>query len=162
MKRGNRACSRHCSAGCATAPAPVAPLLRRQVSRAGGMQYLYGSAEAAATSQQAYNALLDAVLVRLARDRAGTPATGDQFRRARGRRDARRAAILPCGDKPLAVVFDVDETILLNLGFEDDDAAHPDRPYDAARWQDWERTGADAVAPVPGALTRSRRSAAPA
>ena len=60
--------------------------------------------------------------------------------------------MLPCGDKPRAVVFDVDETILLNLGFEADDAAHPDRPYDAARWRDWERTGVDAVAPVPGAL----------
>ena len=60
--------------------------------------------------------------------------------------------MLPCGDKPRAVVFDVDETILLNLGYEADDAAHPGRPYSDARWLDWERTGVDSVAPVPGAL----------
>src|SRR5690348_1408618 len=60
--------------------------------------------------------------------------------------------MLPCGDKPQAVVFDVDETIPLNLGFEFDDAAHPGRAYDERRWQRWERMGVDAVAAVPGSL----------
>jgi 5'-nucleotidase (lipoprotein e(P4) family) len=135
-------------AGCATAP--VAPIAN---SVPPGMQYLYGSAEAAAISEQAYNALVDAVLLRLARERAGTPATGDHFSAVLAPGSALdNPAMLPCADKPRAVVFDVDETILLNLGFEADDAAHPGRPYDAARWQEWERTGVDAVAPVPGAL----------
>ena len=152
MKRGSRS-PRLLLAGCATAPAPVAPLVRRQVrcrrvcstlwlGRSGGDQ------------SQAFNALLrQRCLLRLARDRAGTPATGDHFSAVLAPGSTLdNPAMLPCGDKPRAVVFDVDETVLLNLGFEADDAAHPDRPYDAARWQDWERTGVDAVAPVPGAL----------
>ena len=124
-------------------PAPVPP----------GMQYLYGSGEAAAASEQAYNALVDAVLARLKRERARTPAPADHFSAvlAPGSK-LDNPAMLPCGDKPRAVVFDVDETILLNLGYEADDAAHPGRPYDENRWLDWERTGVNAVAPVPGAL----------
>ena len=58
---------------------------------------------------------------------------------------------VPCGAKPPAAVFDVDETVLLNLGFESDDAAHPGRPYDERRWQAWERTGAGRASATPGA-----------
>jgi 5'-nucleotidase (lipoprotein e(P4) family) len=57
---------------------------------------------------------------------------------------------VPCGDKPMAAVFDVDETVLLNLGFEYDAALHPG-PYDPKTWDAWEKTGADKVAPTPGA-----------
>jgi 5'-nucleotidase (lipoprotein e(P4) family) len=117
------------------------------------MQYLYGSAEAAAASEQAYNALVDAVIARLRREKAGTPAPGDRFSAVLAPGSTLdNPTMLPCGEKPKAVVFDVDETILLNLGYEADDAAHPGRPYDDARWLDWERTGVDAVAPVPGSL----------
>jgi 5'-nucleotidase (lipoprotein e(P4) family) len=56
-----------------------------------------------------------------------------------------------CGDKPLAAVFDVDETVLLNLGYEASDALRTG-PYEEARWARWEMSGADQVAPVPGAL----------
>ena len=60
---------------------------------------------------------------------------------------------VPCGGRPLAVVLDVDETVLQNLGFEYDDATHPGRPYDQQRWNHWEQTGANAVLPIPGAVT---------
>jgi 5'-nucleotidase (lipoprotein e(P4) family) len=117
------------------------------------MQYLYGSAEAAAASEQAYNALVDAVIARLRREQAHTPAPGDYFSAVLAPNSTfDNPTLLPCGDKPRAVVFDVDETILLNLGYEADDAAHPGRAYSEARWLDWERTGVDAVSPVPGAL----------
>src|SRR5690348_8300802 len=116
-------------------------------------QYLYGSAEAAAASEQAYNALVDAVMARLTRERTHTPAPGDGFSAVLAPGSTfDNPTTLPCGDKPRAVVFDVDETILLNLGYEADEAAHPGRPYDEARWLAWERTGVDAVAPVPGSL----------
>jgi 5'-nucleotidase (lipoprotein e(P4) family) len=58
---------------------------------------------------------------------------------------------VPCGDRPLAVVLDVDETAIQNLGYEFDEAVNR-RSYDADRWGRWEQTGADAVAPMPGAL----------
>ena len=134
------------------APAP-APLATTAAPVSPAMQYLYGSAEAAAASEQAYNALIDAVLARLRREKAGTPATGDRFSAILAPASTlNNPTMLPCGTKPRAVVFDVDETILLNLGFESDDAAHPGRAYDETRWERWERTGADAVAAVPGAL----------
>jgi 5'-nucleotidase (lipoprotein e(P4) family) len=129
-----------------TAPVPIGPVPP-------GMQYLYGSAEAAAASEQAYNALLDAVVARLRREKARTPAPGDHFSAVLAPGSTLgNPTMLPCGTKPKAVVFDVDETILLNLGYEADDAAHPGRPYDDTRWARWEQTGVDAVAPVPGAL----------
>jgi 5'-nucleotidase (lipoprotein e(P4) family) len=60
-------------------------------------------------------------------------------------------AFVPCGDKPLAAVFDVDETVLLNTGFEYHDALRG-KGYDPAIWDAWERTGTKAVEAVPGAV----------
>jgi len=106
-----------------------------------GMQYLYASGEAAAASIQAWNALVGYV---------------------RAQRTPTSVVLAPgatlaapswtgCGSKPKAVVFDVDETVLLNLGFEYD--ASTGRPWSEPRWQEWERTGIKQVAPVPGALS---------
>ena len=120
------------------------------------MQYLYGSGEAAALSAQAYGALT-------------TYLTG---RVAAAKRGGMRQAILadgatladpyfdPCGKKPLAMVLDIDETVLLNLGYEGD-AAKRGGSYDEPRWQRWEQSGADRVAAVPGAiaaLTAARKA----
>ena len=109
-----------------------------------GMQYLYGSGEAAAINLQAWHALVAHVAAQV-RSRPG-----DSVVLAAGATLA-QPRFVPCGDKPPAAVFDVDETVLLNLGFESDDAAHPGRAYDQRRWQAWERTGAGHAAPVPGA-----------
>jgi 5'-nucleotidase (lipoprotein e(P4) family) len=58
---------------------------------------------------------------------------------------------VPCGRKPLAIVFDIDETAILNLGYEAD-AARRGETFDPQRWADWERTGRTQVAVVPGLL----------
>jgi len=112
------------------------------------MRYLYGSGEAAALGVQAYQAL-GAWL----KDRAGDKAAGQPGISTILARGATldRPAFVPCGDNPPAVVFDIDETVLLNLGFESH-AARTGAPYDEARWQRWESTGAGKVTAVPGAL----------
>ena len=113
-----------------------------------GMQYLYGSGEAAASSLQTYRAL-DTYLMARASDRSiGHEVQSVVF--AKGSTLA-RPVFEPCDGKPLAVVFDVDETVILNLGFEADQAKRGG-VYDDQRWSRWEQTGGDKVAPVPGAL----------
>ena len=121
-----------------------------------GMQYLYGSGEAAALSLQAYQALWNYLKVEIGyrRDksqiRSVVLAPGSTLDNPR---------FEACGKRPMAVVLDVDETALLNLGYERDEAARGGS-YDAARWSRWEQTGADKVAAVPGAaeaLAAARR-----
>ncbi len=109
-----------------------------------GMQYLYGSGEAAAISIQAWHALAGYVADKVKHGPTDSVVLDEGATLVDPR-------FVPCGAKPLAAVFDVDETVLLNLGFEGDDAAHPGRPYDPARWRAYEATGTTAVAPVPGA-----------
>jgi 5'-nucleotidase (lipoprotein e(P4) family) len=111
------------------------------------MQFLYGSGEASALSLQAYAALWNYIHndLRYRRDKS-------QVSSVVMTRDS--TLISPrfetCGKRPMAVVFDVDETVLLNLGFESD-AAKRGPGYDQARWTRWEETGADKVEAVPGA-----------
>lgn len=130
---------------CATAPTPVpsasapppAPLV------APGKQYLYGSGEGAAISAQAWHMLTRYVLAHTG------SATGDSVVLAPGATLAAPAWV-PCGAKPKAVVFDVDETVILNLGFEYNDAVHP-APFDDVLWRAWEKAGVGKVSPTPGA-----------
>jgi 5'-nucleotidase (lipoprotein e(P4) family) len=110
------------------------------------MQWLYGSGESAATSIQAYRAFRDHVLAAARHRPRSSVVLADGATLAAPR-------FVPCGRRPLAVVLDADETVLQNLGFEYDDAAHPGRPYDQQRWNAWEQTGANAVLPIPGAVT---------
>jgi 5'-nucleotidase (lipoprotein e(P4) family) len=110
-----------------------------------GMQWLYGSGEGAATSIQAYRAFRDYVVAAARHRPRFSVVLADGATLAAPR-------FVPCGRRPLAVVLDADETVLQNLGFEYDDAAHPGRPYDQQRWNDWERTGVNAVLPIPGAV----------
>ena len=105
-------------------------------------QFLYGSGEAGALQLSAFHALIayaiDKAKVRPANSvilAAGSPMV--------------HATFVPCGDKPLAVVFDADETVLLNLGFEA--RAAMGVPYSDADWDAWERTGGGAVVATPGA-----------
>jgi 5'-nucleotidase (lipoprotein e(P4) family) len=113
-----------------------------------GMQYLYGSGEAAALSLQTFRAL-DSYLMARASDRSvGHEVTSVVL--AKGSTLA-EPVFETCDGKPLAVVLDVDETAILNLGFEADQAKRGGA-YDQQRWLRWERTGGDKVVPVPGAL----------
>ena len=123
-------------AACAPTPQPIAP-------PPAGMQYLYGSGEAAALSVQAF-AMLASHATATAKARpvqSVVLASGASLDQPR---------FVPCGDKPLAAVFDVDETVLLNIGYEYHDA-RSGKGFDEAAWDAWERTGAGAVSPVPGA-----------
>jgi len=130
-------------AGCAMMqePAPVVPPAPTEPPAA--MQYLYGSGEAAAASVQAYRAMVEHVIA----GRAGNPEQSVVL--SSGSTLAAPGFVL-CGDKPPAVVFDIDETAIANLGYEYDQAAKA-RSYDEARWGRWEQTGTTAVTPVPGA-----------
>jgi 5'-nucleotidase (lipoprotein e(P4) family) len=111
-----------------------------------GMQWLYGSGEGGATGIQAYHAFRDYVLAAARHRPRNSVVLADGATLAAPR-------FVPCGRRPLAVVLDADETVLQNLGFEYDDATHPGRPYDQQRWNNWEQTGANAVLPIPGAVT---------
>jgi predicted secreted acid phosphatase len=105
-------------------------------------QYLYGSGEAAAVSIQTYHALLTFARERVARRPADSVVLAEGSTLAEAR-------FVPCGDKPLAAVFDVDETVLLNLGLEAHEAAG--EPVAGEMLDRWAASGSPAVAPVPGA-----------
>ena len=120
------------------------------------MQFLYGSGEAAALSVQAYLGLIDTII-----GRANAAYLGHDERSvvlAPGATLA-KPVYLPCADKPLAVVFDVDETALLNLGYEAEDARRG-TGFDAPRWSRWEQSGAGAVVAMPGIIEAKRVAAA--
>ena len=140
-------------AGCATAPAP-APAPAPQAAAAAAqsvppsMQWLYGSGEGAATSIQTYHAFRDYVLA-AARSR---PQYGAIM--AEGATLA-RPGFVPCGDKPLAVVLDADETAIQNLGLEYA-FARRGVDYDRDLHQRWQSEGVDQLAPMPGAVTALR------
>ena len=105
-------------------------------------QFLYGSGEAGALQLSAFHAL-----IAYATDKAkNRPADSVVLAAAS---PIVHASFVPCGDKPLAVVFDADETVILNTGFEARAAAGV--PYSDADWSQWERTGASAVTATPGA-----------
>jgi 5'-nucleotidase (lipoprotein e(P4) family) len=116
------------------------------------LQFLYGSGEAAALSRQAYNLLVDAVRRRLdgeKSDPGGKPGPGSAILRADATLE--RPTTVDCGNKPNAVVFDIDETLLLNLGYEYYTMRN-ESAFDLSIWENWEKTGAVYAAPVPGAV----------
>jgi len=133
-----------CAAAQAPAPAP-APAAPRVPS---GMQWLYGSGEGGASSLQAYAAFSAYVIGRAqARPEESVVLAADAT--------LDNPRMLPCGERPLAVVLDVDETAIQNLGYEYDEAVRG-LSYDQERWNRWERTGADAVLAMPGAAQALR------
>ena len=137
-------------AACQTTPAAEAPVASADAPDT--MQWLYGSGEAAGASIQAWRSLADYAIAR-SRERKvpSSVAMGIGGEVAEPQSCAR-------GDswKPLAVVFDVDETVLLNLGYEYW-SAKTGNSYSRETWKLWEETGAPFVKPVPGAVTGLRR-----
>jgi hypothetical protein len=111
-------------AGCATVP-PAPPAAAVAASAAAvppAFQYLYGSGEAGALQMAAFHALIAYV-----KDKAAArPANSVVVAPGSPMVDAK---FVPCGDKPLAVTFDIDETLIDNLGFEARAAAG--EPYDS-------------------------------
>ena len=138
---------------CATTSAPEAPIVPGLDAEApDSMQWLYGSGEAAGASIQAWRSLADYAVAR-SRERRVPQSV------AMGVGGAVAEPQL-CSDgetiKPLAVVFDVDETVLLNTGYEYWVAA-TGKSYSRETWKLWEETGASYIRPVPGAVTGLRR-----
>jgi len=126
------------SAAPAAAPAPS------ELPQHRGIQYLYGSAEAAALTRQTWRILADYVDEQVA---SGTHKsvilTPDST--------LSNPHFVPCDGKPAAIVLDVDETAILNLGAEYDDLMAGRLGFDAAAWDRWEKFGAPYVAATPGA-----------
>ena len=137
-------------AGCATVPMASPEVATTAVAPAvpATMQWMYGSGESGASSIQAYHAFRDHVLA------AARSRPAESVVLAEGA-TLERPSFLSCGDRPLAVVLDVDETAIQNLGYEYDEAARG-RTYDEGIWARWEQTGANAVLPMPGAVTALR------
>ncbi|TCD06891.1 acid phosphatase [Erythrobacteraceae bacterium CFH 75059] len=118
-----------------------------------GTRWLYSSAEAAAVSLQAFRQLGDYVRARQAAQPAASVLLG-----LPGRPDGlgTESCLLPGGGrKPPAVIFDGDETLVLNRGHEYWRATSG-QPFDPAVWAEWERTGNPQLAAVPGAVAAVR------
>lgn len=117
------------------------------------VRWLYSSGESAAASIAAYRQLIDFA----SRATSAPPAQSVSM----GLPDAEEGVgTVSCrtregGRKPLAVVFDADETVLLNRGHEYWRSG-TGAPFAADTWSQWERSGISQVAPVPGALTAIR------
>ncbi len=112
------------------------------------LQYLYGSGEGAAASIQAYAAFRDYV-VATARSR---PSQGVVLAE---RATLAAPAFVPCGTLPLAVVLDVDETAIQNLGYQYDRDVRG-VGFDEPSWAQWEQTGAEHLEAMPGAVEAIR------
>lgn len=147
-------------AGCAATPAPIAgagapvAAVTGESAAPDTMRWLYGSGEAAGASIQAYRMLADYAVARAQETPERSVPLG--LPDAPGGTGA-VSCLNPDGSrKPPAVVFDADETVILNSGFEYWQASRGGA-YDAAMWERWEREGGAIVAPVPGAVTGLRR-----
>lgn len=109
-----------------------------------GQQWLYGSAEASVAMRQAWAGIAGFVEAKA----ASGPSHGVVL--APGS-TPEQPSFLACAGKPLAAVFDADETLIWNLG----SMGYFTRAgigFDPGIWDDWERTGAGKAVPVPGAL----------
>lgn len=150
-------------AGCALQPVATPPVAAPAISPAApasnaapdSMRWLYGSGEGAAASIQAFRALADYVEHGTARATGKTPPLSARMSVPMGIGGDGEQSV-GCGSRPEAVVFDVDETLLLNLGYEYWQAA-THSGYSSSVWDEWERTGFDHAAPAPGAVTALKR-----
>ncbi len=148
-------------AGCATAPAP-GPARAQLALATGGeaaapdtMRWLYGSGEAAAASIQVWRQLAD-YGVSVSRQRKLPQSVPLGLPDVPGGIAAPSCVNSDKSVKPLAAVFDVDETVLLNTGYEYWQA-FSGKGFDGREWAQWANGGAGIAAPVPGAVTGLRR-----
>ena len=148
MRRGSCLLGALLLAGCATTPRPEAAVAPAAPTVPKTYQWLHGSGEAAVLHATTYRAMVRYALAQLAARKAGRAI--DSAVLTDGATPANPHWV-SCDTKPPAVVFDMDETAILNTGANYDSARRGDPPFDAARWDAWERTGAADVEPLPGA-----------
>lgn len=159
MRLGPAALTAVLLAGCVTTqaprPAPAQPaqaqattISEREPSPPPGMQWLYGSGESGAASLQTYHAFREHVLA------AARRRPRDSVVLAEGS-TLDDPSFVPCLDKPLAVVLDVDETAIQNLGYEYA-LARSGRTSDSALLDRWQQAPRTEIAPMPGAVTALR------
>lgn len=147
--------------GCAVQPhAPVSRAVpaAQPASRAApdSMRWLYGSGEGAGASIQTFRALADYVERQAVKTSGSKNKAADQRMTVAMGLGGEAEQAVACGTKPEAVMFDVDETLLLNLGYEYWQATTGSE-FSSDVWDEWERTGVAQVAPVPGAITALKR-----
>lgn len=109
-----------------------------------GQQWLFGSAEASVAMRQTWASIAGFVEAKA----ASSPSHGVVLAPGSSPEDP---AFLACEGRPLAAVFDADETLIWNLG----SMGYFTRTgigFDPAIWDDWEKTGAGKAVPIPGAL----------
>lgn len=110
-----------------------------------GQQWLYGSAEGSIASAQVYKSMAQYV-----RAKVLNRAVKTQVVLAEGSTpDAPRFE--SCGTKPLAAVFDADETLIWNVGAMRY-MAEQGKDFDPAIWNAWEKSGAGKALAMPGAI----------
>ncbi len=126
--------------GCAT-PNMASP---RPTTPPSSMQWLYASGEAAVLQKTVYSNLVTFVGSSLATRQPHDVVAG--YRPPYFDRNPNAG----CGKRPPAVVFDIDETVILNLGYERY-LVTTGSPYSTATWSQWEKSGAHMVQAVPGA-----------
>ncbi|MGE6697582.1 5'-nucleotidase, lipoprotein e(P4) family [Hyphomonas sp. NPDC076900] len=139
-----------CQTATMTAPEP-APAAQQPVAASApearpfpADQWLFGSAEAQIMMEQSWKRIA-------AYAEAGAAARPEYSVILAPGATAEAPEFLACGGKPLAAVFDVDETLIWNLG-----SAGAFRrlgiEFDSKIWSEWERTGAGKTVAIPGAL----------
>ena len=125
-------------------PPPPPPPTQPKPLVSMGMQWLYGSGEGAAASIQTYRAFHDHVLAATRRRPANSVILAEGA-------VVGSPAFVPCGRKPLAVVLDVDETVIQNLGYEYA-LAKSGKATDGAALNRWQRDPRTEVKPMPGSV----------
>ena len=149
--------------GCATtnaaevASAPAAPEVATGGERPAPdtMRWLYGSGESAGASIQAWGQIADYAIA-VSRQRKTPQSIPLGLPNVEGG-IATPSCIAADGTmKPFAAVFDVDETVILNRGYEYWQA-YSGKPFVPEEWEQWANGGASITAPVPGAVTGLRR-----
>ena len=147
-------------AGCATVEA--VPIAATPAAATGEdqpapdtMRWLYGSGEAAGASIQTWRQLADYTIA-VSRQRSAPRSVPLGLPDAAGGIGTPSCVAEDGTAKPFAAVFDVDETVLLNTGYEYWQAL-TGKAFDPSEWKQWADQGAGIAPPVPGAVTGLRR-----
>ncbi len=112
-----------------------------------GQQWLYGSAEGAIASAQVYKAMTNYVVAKVRERPKFSVVADDNFIVIHGE----NPPFYSCDNKPLAAVFDADETLIWNVGAMRY-MAEQGKDFDPAIWNEWEKTGAGKALAMPGAI----------